>query len=180
MNRIYLLGFMGAGKTTVGKALAKQLNWTFLDLDHYIESVSGQTVSEIFSEEGEGAFRNRERQALEDTFRMERVVVATGGGCPCFLDNMDAIRARGFAVFLDCVPADLARRLRGQRHDRPLLSDLEDGELENFISNLLHQRRPVYLTADLVVDAGRNVSTVVNDLVMWFRKMASISQNNDV
>lgn len=154
---------MGCGKTTVGKRLAKKLSLQFLDLDNYLEEKFGKTVSEQFSEVGENAFRERERDAIREIpDKFPDVLVSTGGGAPCFFDNMDTMRANGVTVYLKMNAAALASRLKSARRERPLLANKTPDELEKYISELLSHREPFYEQSKIVVSA---LSVDVNGLV---------------
>lgn len=144
MKRIFLTGFMGAGKTTLGRAFARAKGLEFIDLDWYIEERHHRTVSELFDKLGEEGFRRVESNLLREVAEFENVVVATGGGTPCFLDNMEVMNRAGVTVFLD-VPVDvLFRRLKVARSSRPLLAQKNDAELEVFIREALERRMPYY------------------------------------
>lgn len=161
--RIFLVGYMGCGKTTVGKRLAKKLSLQFLDLDSYLEEKFGKTVSEQFSEVGESAFRERERDAVREIpQKFSDVLVSTGGGAPCFFDNMEVMRANGVTVYLKMNAASLASRLKSARRERPLLANKTDEELEEYIKGMLSNREPYYEQAKIVVSA---LSIDVNGLV---------------
>lgn len=112
MVRIFLTGYMGAGKTTLGKAFARKLNVPFIDLDWYIEERFHKTVGELFTERGEAGFRELERNMLHEVAEFENVVISTGGGAPCFYDNMEFMNRTGKTVFLNVHPDVLFRRLR--------------------------------------------------------------------
>ena len=112
MTRIFLIGYMGAGKTTLGKAFSRELGLTFIDLDWYIEERFHKTVGELFTERGETGFRELERNMLHEVAEFENVVISTGGGAPCFFDNMEFMNRVGKTVFLDVHPDVLFRRLR--------------------------------------------------------------------
>ena len=112
MIRIFLTGYMGAGKTTLGKALARELHIPFIDLDWYIEERFHKTVGELFSERGEASFRELEKNMLHEVGEFEDVVISTGGGAPCFFDNMEYMNRVGTTVFLDVDPKVLFSRLR--------------------------------------------------------------------
>ena len=99
MKRIFLIGYMGAGKTTVGKVLSRQLGLSFVDLDHYIEGRYHKTVGQLFAEKGEEAFREIERRMLREVAAFENVLISTGGGTPCFFDNMEFMNAYGTTVY---------------------------------------------------------------------------------
>ena len=111
MTRIFLIGYMGAGKTTLGKAFAREMSLNFIDLDWFIEERFHKTVQQLFLERGEDGFRELERKMLHEVAEFEDVVVSTGGGTPCFFDNMEYMNDCGDTVFLDVEPAVLFRRL---------------------------------------------------------------------
>ena len=147
MTRIFLIGYMGAGKTTLGRALAKELNIQFIDLDSYIEERLCKSVSQIFAEKGEAGFRDIERRMLHEAGEFENVIISTGGGTPCFFDNIEYMNGQGTTVFLD-VPIDrLFIRLSIARKKRPLIMNKSDEELRNFITEQLEKRLPHYSKA---------------------------------
>ena len=147
MIRIFLTGYMGAGKTTLGKALARELHIPFIDLDWYIEERFHKTVGELFSERGEASFRELEKNMLHEVGEFEDVVISTGGGAPCFFDNMEYMNDCGDTVFLDVEPTVLFRRLRVAKQQRPLLANKSDEELMDFICEALQKRHPFYSKA---------------------------------
>ena len=147
MTRIFLIGYMGAGKTTLGRALAKELNIQFIDLDSYIEERLCKSVSQIFAEKGETGFRDIERRMLHEAGEFENVIISTGGGTPCFFDNIEYMNGQGTTVFLD-VPIDrLFIRLSIARKKRPLIMNKSDEELRSFIAEQLGKRLPHYSKA---------------------------------
>jgi shikimate kinase len=150
--RIYLVGYMGSGKSTLGRKLAKISDCHFIDLDKYIEERHCQTVPQIFAEEGEAAFREKEQKALHEVSEFSDVVVATGGGAPCFFDNMALMNVTGITIFLDIHPEILARRLLKSKTDRPLIRGKSPEELQKFIAENLARRRPFYEQARLRID----------------------------
>ena len=153
MKRIFLIGYMGAGKTTVGKVLSRQLGLSFIDLDHYIEGRYHKTVGQLFAEKGEDAFRDIERRMLREVAAFEDVLVSTGGGAPCFFDNMEFMNRVGKTVFLDVHPDVLFRRLRVAKQQRPILQGKEDEELKAFIIQALEKRAPFYHQAQYIFNA---------------------------
>lgn len=153
MIRIFLTGYMGAGKTTLGKAFARKLNIPFVDLDWYMEERFHKTVGELFAERGEAGFRELERAMLHEVGAFEDVVISTGGGAPCFFDNMDFMNRNGMTVFLDVHPDVLFRRLRIAKHQRPILQGKQDDELKAFIVQALEKRTPFYSQAQYVFSA---------------------------
>lgn len=155
MTRIFLIGYMGAGKTTLGKALARALGVPFIDLDWYIEERFHKSIPQLFAERGEEGFRTLERNMLHEAGEFENVVISTGGGTPCFFDNMDYMNAQGATVFLD-VPTDvLFRRLQGATQQRPILQGKTDDELRDFIGRALAGRLPYYTRARYRLDGSQ-------------------------
>ena len=147
MIRIFLIGYMGAGKTTLGKAFARAMGLTFVDLDWYIEERYHKTVSQIFAERGEDGFRELEKRMLHEASDFENVVISVGGGTPCFFDNMDYMNQVGETVFLDVDNQVLFRRLKVAKQQRPLLANKTDEELMAFIQEALEERLPHYTKA---------------------------------
>lgn len=169
MKRILLIGFMAAGKTTLGKALAKELGLQFIDLDHYIESRYHCTVSQLFAERGEEAFRQIERNMLHEVAEFENVVIATGGGTPCFFDNMDYMNAQGVTVFLDASVDVIYTRLTIARVQRPLVAGKSAEELRAYIVDTLGRRMPYYSRAIRTFSADRleNIEQVHNSVKLF-------------
>ena len=147
MTRIFLIGYMGAGKTTLGKAFARAMGLTFIDLDWYIEERFHKTIRELFTERGEDAFRDLERRMLHEAGEFEDVVISVGGGTPCFFDNVDYMNSVGETVFLDVDIRVLFRRLKIAKQQRPLLDGKSDEELMLFIQEALQKRLPFYSRA---------------------------------
>jgi len=155
-RRVYIIGFMGSGKSTVGKRLASNLGWKFLDLDKQIEHKAGQLIKNIFSSFGEDYFRRIEAETLLNLKIMEDTVISTGGGTPCFGKNMDFMMTSGLVVYLKMTPGQLKSRLEGLTTDRPLIHNLTPQELLKYISDKLSEREEYYLKAPLIVD-GKNL-----------------------
>ena len=153
MIRIFLTGYMGAGKTTLGKAFARKLNLPFVDLDWYMEERFHKTVGELFVERGEAGFRELEKNMLHEVGAFEDVVISTGGGAPCFFDNMDFMNRNGKTVFLNVHPDVLFRRVRVAKQQRPILQGKQDDELKEFIIRALEKRTPFYSQAQYVFNA---------------------------
>ena len=147
MIRIILIGYMGAGKTTVGKALAKELGVPFYDLDWYIESRMHKTVAQIFAEKGEEGFRKIEHNMLHEIAEFEDVIVSCGGGTPCFFDNIDYMNQQGPVIYLKADPEVLYKHLVMSKNDRPLLRGKSPEELITFIREQLEKREPFYSKA---------------------------------
>ena len=155
MRRIFLVGYMGAGKTTVGKALAKLAGLSFIDLDYFIEGRYRKTISQIFAEKGEEGFRKIERNMLHEVAAFEDVLISTGGGTPCFFDNMEFMNASGTTIYLKVSVEELAKRLELCKHTRPVLAGRSGEELRAFIADSLTKREPFYTRAAVVFDADR-------------------------
>ncbi len=153
MTRIFLIGYMGAGKTTLGKAFAREMNLSFVDQDWYIEERFHKTVQEIFAERGEQGFRELERQMLHEIAEFENVVISTGGGAPCFFDNMDFMNQKGETVFLNVAPEVLFSRLKLASQNRPILRGKTNEELKAFIAKALEKRAPFYSKAKYIFNA---------------------------
>jgi shikimate kinase len=151
---IYLVGFMGSGKSYWGKRLAEHLERPFFDLDEVIEIGEGQAVAVLFSSIGESGFRDLERRYLQQMERQPPAVIATGGGTPCFFDNMDWMNAHGTTVYLKISMPILFERLEAGRARRPLLAGLSDAELFQFIETLLAKRAVFYQQATATVERG--------------------------
>jgi len=147
MIRIIIIGYMGAGKTTVGKALSKELGIPFYDLDWYIESRMHKTVAQIFTERGEEGFRQIEHNMLHEVAEFENVIVSCGGGTPCFFDNMDYMNQQGETIYLQASPEVLYGHLLMGKSVRPLLLGKSKEELLAYIKEQLQRRDPYYLKA---------------------------------
>ena len=152
MTRIILIGYMGAGKTTVGKALARELGLSFYDLDWYIENRRRKKISQIFSEIGEEGFRQIENNMLHEVAEFEDVVISCGGGTPCFFDNMDYMNRQGHVVYLKATPETLYKHLLMAKVERPLLKDKTPDELIAYITHHLKEREPFYTKARYTFD----------------------------
>lgn len=156
--RLFLIGFMGSGKSTMGRALASQLDLTFIDLDSFLEEKYFKTIPQIFAEEGEDGFRKKERKVLEEVCLFDDVIVATGGGAPCFFDNMDLMNNSGYCIFLDVQVSSLVNRLLHARVERPLIKGKTAEELEAFIGLTMEKRRPFYEKAKYIL-RGSEITT---------------------
>ena len=154
MRRIILIGYMGSGKTTVGKALAKDTGMMFYDLDWYIESRMRKTVSQIFAERGEEGFRQIEHNMLHEVAEFEDVIISCGGGTPCFFDNMDYLNQQGDVVYLKATPETLYKHLMMAKVERPLLKGKSPEELIAYITEHLQERAPFYEKARHTLDVN--------------------------
>ncbi|OFY35698.1 MAG: hypothetical protein A2W91_14050 [Bacteroidetes bacterium GWF2_38_335] len=152
--KIYLIGFMGSGKTTAGKKLAAHLGYRFIDLDDYIEIKEGNTVKEIFETRGEDYFRKTEAAKLREvTSTDENLVISTGGGTPCHFNNMDFMNSSGKTIYLKADSGSIASRLKNSGEKRPLISGKNHEELIEFIENKLAEREVFYSKAEYQISA---------------------------
>jgi shikimate kinase len=151
-NLIYIIGFMGSGKSTAGRKLAASMGWPFIDLDRKIEEVALKTIPRIFSEDGEEHFRKIESEVLRKLDNTKKTVVSTGGGTPCHGDNMDFMLQTGVTVYLKMTPGQLAKRLLDSSGERPLLKNVPDESLPGFIEEKLAHREKWYSKAEIIVD----------------------------
>ena len=158
MRRIILIGYMGSGKTTVGKALSKETGMMFYDLDWYIESRMRKSVSQIFAAKGEEKFRQMEYNMLHEVAEFEDVIISCGGGTPCFFDNMDYLNQQGDVVYLKATPETLYKHLLMAKVERPLLKGKSPDELIAYITEHLKEREPFYEKARYTLDV-----TVLDD-----------------
>ena len=152
MKCIILIGYMCAGKTTVGKALAKELGRTFYDLDWYVEERFHKKVPQIFAEEGEARFRDLERRMLHEVAEFENIVLSCGGGTPCHFDNMDYMNSVAETYYLKATPETLIQHIAISRGERPLLKGKSPEELRECVSTQLAEREPYYEKAQHIVD----------------------------
>jgi shikimate kinase len=149
---IYLVGYMGCGKTTTGKLLAERLGYDFIDMDDCIQKITGQSITSIFKAKGEKYFREVEARILR-SIEQENVVVATGGGCPLHHNNIDYILNNGRSVYLKMTPELAFERLKDAKSDRPLLKGLSDKLLLDWIKGQMAQRERVYTLANIQISA---------------------------
>ena len=167
---IYLIGFMGSGKSLIGKRLAERLSLNFLDMDDLLVKKQGMSIASIFERRGEKYFRQLEANALRELANVDKTVVATGGGVPCFSNNMAWMNGDGVTIFLD-VPVDvLAKRLENESATRPLLAGKSTKELKLFIKNKLEERLVDYGKAQFVCHADAPVDTLIDSLGRYFKR----------
>ncbi|MFP4289600.1 MAG: shikimate kinase [Bacteroidales bacterium] len=153
---IFLIGFMGSGKSTLGKRLAHKIDYPFLDMDEAVEKQADMTIADMFKKKGEDYFRRKENEFLQQLDTQQNLIVATGGGSPCFYNNIEIMNTKGITVYLKMTPSGLAYRLKQSRGDRPLLADIGDGDLEDYIDNKLKIREPFYVQSSCIIK-GENV-----------------------
>ena len=175
MIRVFLMGFMGAGKTTLGKALAKDLGISFIDLDHFIESRYMKSVSQIFAAKGEQGFREIESRLLREAGEFDDVIVSCGGSTPLIGDNMDYMLSQGQTVYLKCDNATLMRRLKVASATRPLIAGKSDEELSEFIESETRRREPGYLRAEYICPGDRLESRdQISETVGYIEKLLNL------
>ncbi|HYV92247.1 MAG TPA: shikimate kinase [Chitinophagales bacterium] len=165
MSNIFLLGFMGSGKTFLGKQLAEMMNYEFIDLDEVIEKSEGSSISGIFSSKGEEYFREKESISLKSFSETRNAIIATGGGTPCFHDNMNWMNEHGITVYLNHSPEILFQRLKPEADHRPLLSGKSDEELLHFIQTKLQERNPFYSQSHLIVNANEIAAAALQEKI---------------
>ena len=169
MNSIFLLGYMGCGKSTIGKSLAQKLNIPFIDLDEVIENQENESIKAIFDKKGELYFRIAERQALQQLIAQDTpAVISLGGGTPCYFENMnDLAQSKHYSVYLKASIPTLAGRLKDEKAQRPMIAHLpDDAALTEFIGKHLFERNAFYQKAKLLyaID-GLTVEEIVTDLL---------------
>ena len=152
IKRIFLIGFMGSGKSTLGAQLARRVDYQFIDMDHMIEETAEMSIPEIFNEHGEEVFRKWEHDILLELCHREKLVISTGGGAPCHSQMMDLMNAHGSTIYLKMAPEALLDRLIRSRTERPLIKGKTDTELLDFITTLLEKREKFYKRASHIVD----------------------------
>ncbi len=154
VKRVYLIGFMGSGKSTLGRWLENAMDgWTFVDLDHFIENKYHKTIPQIFEEKGEEGFRKIEASCLQEISLFEKVIIGAGGGTPCFFNNMDVMNNTGLTIYLQLTPQVIYNRLQTSKSQRPLIEGKDGEELLNFIASKLSEREDFYKQAQLIADA---------------------------
>lgn len=172
------MGFMGAGKTTLGKALARDMNVSFIDLDQYIESRYMKSVSQIFATRGEQGFREIESRMLREVGEFDDVIVSCGGSTPLIGDNMDYMLEHGQTVYLKCDNDTLLRRLKVARSQRPLIASKTDDELEAFIESETARREPGYMKAQYICPGDRLESRdQISETVEYIENLLNLKKN---
>ncbi|MDR2148723.1 MAG: shikimate kinase [Tannerella sp.] len=169
MERIFLIGYMGAGKTFLGNALACKMHLFRIDTDHFIENRYRKKVSEIFAVEGENRFREIEHKIISELSELEDVIISTGGGLPCFNNNMELMNRKGTTVYLEVSVDELVRRLKTDKATRPVLQGRSGEELRAFIAENLEKRKPFYEQAKIrfnaeLMDGKKDIDTLAERL----------------
>jgi len=156
---------MGSGKTTAGEKLASSLGWQFVDLDKKIEKKEGKTIPQIFSQHGEGHFRAVETETLRSLGAGKNTIISTGGGTPCYDDNMDFMLRTGVTVYLKMTPSQLAGRLLKETDHRPLLKNIPDDKLVVFIEEKLKQREKWYNRSNIIINGMEIDINILSSMV---------------
>ena len=160
MKPIFLLGYMGCGKTTVGKNIAGKMGLEFFDTDDLIEKKHRQTIAKIFSEVGENQFREMERDLLHNIADCGNCIISTGGGMPCFFDNLALMNENGTTIFLDVSIEELVHRLYYKGNKRPLLQGKNEPQLYEYIKKSIEERLPFYSQAQIRISADNTNATI--------------------
>lgn len=162
---VFLIGFMGSGKSTLGPFLAKELDYEYVDLDEAIEQGERQSIHAIFESQGEPGFRILESAYLKRTELLSHTVIACGGGTPCFFDNLAWMKRHGKVVYLEAGPKVLAERLRQATTIRPIVRAVEPDELCSFIATKLRERKPFYEQAHAIINVESDEA--LTQLIFW-------------
>jgi len=166
-QNIYLIGFMAAGKSTIGKKLAETLNFSFIDLDDWLEVGEKQTISDMFSQHGEAFFREKEQIYLHKTAHLKAHIIATGGGTPCYFDSMAHIKQLGTSFYLQSSAQMLAERLMQERAKRPLANGFDNlKDLEIFVQQKLQTRKKHYEQADKIIfTQHKSIKNIIDEMI---------------
>lgn len=171
MAKIFLTGYMGSGKSSAGKTLATQLGYEFIDLDKFIEQEYKMTIPEIFSSKGEKEFRSMEHNMLKKVIEKENVVVACGGGTPCYYNNMELMNNNGTTVYLKMSADSLVNRLMNAKEKRPLILNKDEKQLREFVNRQLEKREDVYHQAQYIVK-GKDLN--VKELAAFVKEQIGV------
>ncbi len=159
--RVYLIGYMGSGKTTVGRRLAKHMDYEFVDIDQLFEKRYRLSVSAFFEKYDENAFRQIEKELIEEVSTSSKLVISTGGGAPCFFENLEMMKKTGVVVYLQMAVKSLVDRLSNAKKIRPILKNLSGDELYSFIENQLSDRELFYNQANITMQGeSLNINTL--------------------
>lgn len=163
--KFFLIGFMGSGKTYVGKQVAQELGLPFYDLDEYIEEKEGRSIVDIFEKEGEAFFRTIERKCLRDFGILGDAVIACGGGTPCHFDNLEWINNTGISIYLQTPINLLVKRLQREQSTRPLIAGKSKAELQTFVEKALKDRTEIYKKASIIHHQHNEYDDVVGEIL---------------
>lgn len=171
MAKFFLIGYMGSGKTTVGKQLATKLNYDFIDLDAFIEKEYQQTIDAVFTTKGEAEFRAMEHNMLKRVIEKNNVVIACGGGTPCYYSNLELMNNNGITIYVKMSADTLISRLINAKSSRPLLKDKTENELRSFVVQQLEKREHFYNQAHYVVK-GKDLN--VSELAKFLKEQVGV------
>jgi shikimate kinase len=163
--KIFIIGYMGSGKSTLGPKLADEMNLPFLDLDHEFESRYKITISDFFSKYGEKQFREIEKNLLFEICNQDDFVLATGGGTPCFDRNIEFMNSKGITVYLKVPVEILIKRLKVSPRRRPILKTLDSNDYEKQLQDHLKLREPVYMQAHIIIDGSIHDSAGISEII---------------
>jgi shikimate kinase len=174
LNKLFLIGFMGCGKTTIANALQQQLsNYTFVDTDILIEQINGATIPQLFATKGETFFRQEEFKLIHNlTQNVSSAIIATGGGLPLYNNLMDVINAQGTTIYIKLSNNALANRLLNQAQQRPLIANIDADILPTYIKTLLNEREPTYNKAHITVNGNDTIGKVTEAIITQLKKLA--------
>ncbi len=171
MAKFFLIGYMGSGKSTAGEKLASKLNYDFIDLDKWIEAEYEQTIPEIFATKGEEGFRAIEHNSLKSLMEKNNVVIACGGGTPCYYNNMELMNNNGVTVYIKMSVDSLVNRLQNAKVKRPLIENKTEKELHAFVSRQLEKREDIYHKAQYTVK-GKDIN--INELADFVKQQVGV------
>ncbi len=158
-EQIFLIGFMGSGKSSIGERLAQRMGWQFVDTDRLIEATHHTTIAQIFAQQGENAFRAIECEVLAQLLQQRHIVVATGGGMACKQENIEKMNAAGTTIYLQASAENLANWLKSERQNRPLIAQQSEEQLLPYIVQALSQREKFYQQATFTICVDQNYTT---------------------
>jgi shikimate kinase len=168
MAKFFIIGYMGSGKSTVGKSLSDILNYDFIDLDRLIETEYNQTIPQIFATKGEKEFRSMEHNTLKKLINKDNVIIACGGGTPCFYNNLELMNNNGNTIYLKISLDTLVKRLKTEKDSRPLIANKTDEELRKFVNRQMIKREDFYHQAQYIVK-GKELN--VNELAVFIKEL---------
>ena len=171
--RIFLIGFMGSGKTYIGRLLAEKLGLLSLDIDHLIENTEGVKISQIFDNQGEIYFRKIECEMLRSVSKWQDIVISTGGGTACHHDNMAYMNDNGITIYLKASPEFLSKRLQSESENRPILQHKTAENLLEFIADTLEKRRVFYEQADIIIEQTDNENVLQQVIEALYARVKS-------
>ena len=165
LGGIFLIGFMGSGKTHWGRLWAQQTGIPFFDLDEVIEQQEHKTIAEIFEQNGETYFRQKETEVLKTFSEKKNCIIACGGGTPCFNNNMQWMNEHGTTVYLSATPDEIVKRVITEQEKRPLIKNLHPSELKSFIEKKLKDREPFYTTAKIILPVNEITAATIHSII---------------